>query len=295
MATPGGSLSVRALVVIASVFIAAGACDAARKAPAKTAAGNERPMRVHVVRSAKDGCEPNCPEWIAAQGRIDETTFARFKKVMDELGKRNLPVLINSGGGRAEDALSIGRVLRRKGLDVAVAKTVFTSCEPGTSACRRQAGHKPLRGLPDSERAMCASSCAFILAAGTRRFVGVEAYVGVHRGEMIRWKVLHTYKVTPYRARDGSVKYKRQLIREKIVSERRTAPSKNIYDRYEKYFIEMGVGKAIMPLLLATPNTSIHWLTREELRATGIATHRMDGGQLVLGAAEPEDGWATPR
>ena len=295
MVTPRRLLSVKAFAVIASVFIVAGASAAASKAPVKKAAVPvEPPMRVYVVRSAQEGCEPNCPEWIAAQGRIDAGSLGRFKKVLGELGKRDLPVLIHSGGGHADAALAIGRLLRGKGLDVGVGQTAFTPCAPEAAACRKKMGKKPLRGLPDAGLSMCASSCAFILAAGTRRFVGAPAFVGVHRGAMIQTKVLQTYKMTPYYARDGSVKYKRKLISEKVISQRQTTAPNKTYARYEKYFVEMGIRKEIMPLMLATPNSSIHWLTREELRSTGIATHRMDGEQLVLGVTAAEDGWADP-
>ncbi len=94
-------------------------------------------MRVYLVRSAQNGCEPNCPEWIAAQGHIVAGTLTRFKKVFREAGKRHLPVLIHSGGGLADEALAIAHLLRAKGLDVAVARTVFTTLCAG-SACLSQ-------------------------------------------------------------------------------------------------------------------------------------------------------------
>ena len=292
MAMPRGSLIVTGLAVIASAFILAGAAAAASKAPAKkTAAAIEPPMRVYIVRSAAAGCEPGCPEWIAAQGRIDGNSLGQFKKVFSQLGKRNLPVLIHSGGGMAYEALAIGRLLRAKGFDVSVSKTAFTPCAPEATACRKKEVQKALRGIADAGFSVCASSCGFILAAGTRRFVGAGAHVGVHRGEMVHTKVLHTYRMTPYRADDGSVRYKRRLLSKKVVSEKRKETPGKIYDRYKKYFVEMGVGKEIMPLMLATPNSSIHWLTREELRSTRIATHRMDGEQLIAAAAAPDDGW----
>jgi hypothetical protein len=295
MAMPRGLLIVRALVVITLISVPAGVAAAAGKAPSKkTPVAVEPPMRVYIVRSAQDGCEPNCPEWVAAQGRIEPGSLGRFKKVLSETGKRNLPVLIHSGGGLADEALAIGRLLRSKGIDVGVAKTTFTPCAPEAAACRKKEAKKPLRGVPDAGFSVCASSCAFILAGGARRFVGAPAFVGVHRGAMIQKKVLQTFKMTPYRARDGSIKYKRKLIKEKVISQRQTRAPDKTYDKYEKYFVEMGIGKDIMPLLLATPNASIHWLTQEELRSTRIATHRVDAEQLVLGATAAEDGWADP-
>jgi hypothetical protein len=40
-----------------------------------------------------------------------------------------------------------------------------------------------------------------------------------------------------------------------------------------------------MPLILATPGDRLHWLTPEELKATGLATDRLDGEQLLARAA----------
>ena len=295
MATPRGSLIVTALAVIASAFVLAGSALAASKSTAKKmTVPTEPPMRVYIVRSGQDGCEPNCPEWIAAQGRIEAGSLGRLKNVLNQLGRRNLPILVHSGGGMADEALAMGRLLRAKGLDVGVGKTLFTSCPSDDAACLRKQGKKPLRGLVDADLSVCASSCAFILAAGTRRFVGLLSLVGVHRSILIQAKVLQTYKNTPYRASDGSVKYKRKLIAEKVVSTRQVSAPQKTYERYEKYFAEMGIGKEIMPLMLGAQSNSIHWMTRDELYATRIATHRMNGGELIHGATVPGDGWAGP-
>ena len=281
-------------VLAASILSAMLACApalAAKSAGKKTAAPpKEPPMRVYIVRSAANGCEPNCPEWIAAQGQIEEGTPARFKKVLSQLGDRKLPVLIHSFGGAADAAVAIGRQLRGKGLDVAVSQTEFT-CSPEAKACRKKQGQSPLLGVPATATGICASACAFVLAAGERRFVGISAYVGVHSLATIQTKVLRTYRMDPYRTRQGAVRYRRSLMSEKIVGRRQISAPKKIYGRFEKYFIEMNISKDIMPLITGTANSSIHWLNREELRSTRIATHRMDGEQLLLGVTAPDDGW----
>jgi hypothetical protein len=294
MAVPKVSLTIAGLAMIASAFILADSPLAAGKAaPKKAAAPIDPPMRVYIVRSAAPGCEPDCPEWIAAQGRIEAGSLGRFKKVLKQLGKRNLPVLIHSGGGMSYEAMAIGRLLRSKKLDVGVSKTLFTPCAPDETACLKKDAQKTLRGMVDAGYAVCASSCGFILAAGTRRFVGAGSVVGVHRGEVIQTKVLRNYRMTPYRATDGSIRYKRTLLSQKVVGERRRATPDGVFDMYEDYFEEMGIGDDIMNLLVATPNSNIHWLKWEELRSTKIATHRMSGEQLIVGDTAPEDGWTA--
>ncbi|MGH9286372.1 MAG: hypothetical protein ACRD0M_11970, partial [Acidimicrobiales bacterium] len=96
------------------------AVAAAEARPAKPQPTGEPSMQVHLVRSAEPGCEPQCPEWIAAQGKIDGSSVARFKRILRQLGERKVPVLIDSNGGRVTEAFAIGRLARARGLDVVV-------------------------------------------------------------------------------------------------------------------------------------------------------------------------------
>ena len=239
----------------------------------------EAPMQVYLVRSAQPGCEPQCPEWIAAQGKIEAGSVVRFRKVLGQLGGRKLPVLIDSGGGKVREALAIGRLLRSRGLDVAVTGTVFTPCAATDTACRKAKTEGVLTGLPRARLSKCASSCAFILAGGTRRLVGAETFVGVHRirSFYVYTRVLRTYRMTSSRKR---------LVSERRVARRvvETRTSQRTYDEIGRYFAEMGIGEPILPLILATPSDSLHWLTREELRLSRLATDAIDGEQLLGGA-----------
>jgi hypothetical protein len=256
---------------------------AADARPARPQAASDPAMQVHLVRSAEPGCEPSCPEWIAAQGRIEAGSVARFRRVLSQLGNRKLPVLIDSNGGRVSEAFEIGRLARAKGLDVVVSRTVLTQCAPADTDCRRRAGAGKMRlGLPKADESKCASSCAFILAAGTRRMVGPTAFVGVHqiRSFYVYARVLRTYRVTAT---------SKQLVSERKVTEKvvETHTPERTYDQIRSYFAEMGVGEAIMPLILSTPGDSLHWLTREELQSTALATDSIDGEQLLTRVATP--------
>jgi hypothetical protein len=239
----------------------------------------EAPMQVYLVRRAEPGCEPQCPEWIAAQGKIEQSAVARFRKVLGRLGGRKLPVLIDSSGGKVHEALAIGRLLRRRSLDVAVTGTVFTPCAPADAACRKAKAGGVLTGLPRARLSKCASSCAFILAAGTRRLVGAEAFVGVHRirSFYVYTRVLRTYRMTSSRKR---------LVSERKLAQRvvETRTPQRTYDQIGRYLTEMGIREPILPLILVTPSDSLHWLTREELRRSRLATDLIDGEQLLAGA-----------
>jgi hypothetical protein len=243
----------------------------------------EPPMQVYLVRSTEAGCEPHCPEWIAAQGKIEEGTAARFKKVVRQIGSRKVPVLIDSSGGRVSEAFEIGRLIRARGLDVVVGGTELVPCAPSDRACRQAEARKIRLGLPQATQSKCASACAFVLAAGARRLVGSTAFVGLHRIRTFRVLLYHD---SGARARGGTGGWLTEKVVE-IPTPRRT------YDQIRRYFAEMGIDRAVMPLLLSTPADRLRWLTRGELRSTGLATHAIGGVQLLGKTGDPVQGSGT--
>jgi len=267
----------RALAVLAAAIVLA--CGTASAAPpSKAAPAVERPMQVNVVRGGHPGCEPQCPQWIAAQGRIVAGTARRFREVLSQLGERRLPVLIDSGGGSVDDALSIGRLVRAKGLQVVVTRTAYAPCAPGDAACRKAKTGGELRGLAEAHFSKCASSCAFILAGGTQRLVGPGTGVGVHQIST----TLRKYLVQTRRSFGGPVEKQKTLVSERAVRQGH-GQTQRAYAKIRQYFAEMGIGEDAMSLILATPNSDIHWLTRKELEATRLATHFINGEELVTG------------
>ncbi len=250
-------------------------------------------MQVSIVRLAQPGCEPNCIEWIAAQGKIDGSTLGEFKRVLAKLGPRKLPILIDSYGGMVDPSLTIGRLVRAKGLDVVVNKTVLTPCEPNDVECRKLKARGILLGKPEARISKCASSCAFILAGGVRRYVGVWTVVGLHEIKSISTLrlVQRYYRIEPRSTWGAPVEAKKVIVKEKtlhtVTSESPT--DEKTYERVTKYFVEMGVHEQIVPILRSTPNSSIRWLKLGELRSTGIATDFINGEQLLLnpGIAPP--------
>jgi hypothetical protein len=267
----------------ALAFALALALGSAAAAPPKKAAPLlEPPMQVHVVRSGHPGCEPKCLEWIAAQGRIVSGTLGQFKAAIKRLDNRKVPIFIDSGGGAVNEALAIGRLIRAKGLAVAVTRTVFAPCQPRDAACRKAKAGGELRGLAQAGSARCASSCAFLLAGGTSRFVGPGTGVGVHRITMM----LRRYLISRRLSYGGRVKTRKTLVSERRVGESH-AQTRSTYASIRQYLAEMGIGDGLMPIVLSTPSDAVRWLTPAELQATRLATHFITGEQLATGAAPP--------
>lgn len=254
-------------------------------APAKPANPADKPMQVSIVRLDQPGCEPTCVEWIMAQGRIENATPAEFKKVFNKLGKSRLPVLVDSPGGVVDAGLAIGRLIRAKGLDVAVTKTVLAPCDPKDAECRKLKAKGILLGKPEARISRCASSCAFVLAGGVRRYVGPWTVVGVH--EIKSTSTLRQYRQHFRIERRYSwgvpVETRKTLLREETLSlTKLEGPAdEKVYERVRLYFAEMGVAGPIMALFRSAPHNGIKWLRLPDMQSTNIATDFINGEQVL--------------
>jgi len=247
-------------------------------------------MKVFRVRSAANGCQTSCPEWISAEGMIDENTLPQFKKLLREPGATSLPILIDSGGGVVDEALAIGRLIRAKGMNVAVTKTMQVACNDqmaDAAACKSAKARGVVWGRPRAYLARCASSCAFILAAGVHRYVGPMAFVGIHQLKTLQTsaQLLRRYRIETKTEWGIPIEVRRVLVSERRINEKTTEAKtpESAYVRVAKYFAEMGIAPEVMPILKSAPNSSIHWLTRAELKTTALATDTIDGEALTVG------------
>jgi len=233
-------------------------------------------MEIALIRSDAPGCEPTCVEWIAAQGTIDPRAPIRLKRVLARLGKRKVPILVDSPGGTVDDAIKLAKILRDNQLDVVVAQTETT-----------RAG----RGRLSAEPAKCASSCPFMLAGGVQRLLAPDALIGVHQAATFKvmTRFERTYRLIPRYEWGLPAGTTRQLVSERPVSQTvtPTSTSPKTYETIEANFRVMGVSPQIMPVILATPNDAMRWLTDEEAVGYGLITGRLSRGELVAMLGEP--------
>lgn len=210
-----------------------------------------KPMRFAVVRSSSRGCEPSCPEWITASGKITSNSPREFRKLLRTLGKRRLPVVLESPGGDVNAAMVIGRMIRKRGMDVAVGKTGFDGCTVAQTKCgSNRYADGAMAGFPAQGNAYCFSACPFILAGGVRRLAGTWSQIGVHQ-------VTSSLK-TPF----GPI----------------TAPETDDSFRHElmAYFKEMGTDPWIVDRMFATPTSDISVLSYLEMATSKIITETGD-------------------
>ena len=266
------------LLVMGSASLAAGA--------KKSESDRGPPMRFVVVRSNAVGCEPNCPEWISAEGTIEAGTPALLKRMLKRLGGRKLPIVVDSPGGNVDAALTLGRLIRKSGLDIAVGKTWFDGCMPDDRDCAGNKGGDAIYfGEPYASGAICNSACPLMFAGGVRRVVGEWAYLGVHQITTTYTKTKMLYRTT-YKVVNG----KKKVISTKVVSRKNAGSyktyemSKAVEKRLAAYFREMGVGEGVLTTMKNTPASDIHQLVLENMLRMNLVTS-MDSVDLLTAAA----------
>ena len=251
--------------------------------PAKPKAVYESPMTVVIVRSNNPACEPLCPEWISAEGDITDGTPARFRQAFKQMGKKQLPIIIRSPGGSINAALEIGRMIRKRKLDVAVGRTFFTGCTPYDKTCKLPKEQKGVyRGWVGDYEGYCSSACPLILAGGGVRLAKFGGRVGLHKPRSESWQERVYYRET-YRIVNGKKKVlKRTVTGRKRVNHRVSYEySKALRKKLAGYYKEMGVDPAIMDDSVKAEYKDMHWLPAERMDALKLRTSAESSVALV--------------
>lgn len=234
----------------------------------------------------RDGvaCEPDCPEWIAAQGEIRAGTARLFQAFLARLDGRRRPLVINSGGGSVEDALEMGRLIRARGLAVAVGNTLIFAPTPAPPSLPR--------GYASSYPAVCLSACTLVLAGGVERYASALAIVGVHEVKQRQTRIFVLRKfLVHYRIIDGR---KVETSRE-IVSQGKNAVTSTEIDpaaidaRIVAYLKQMGEDPRLLDLMRSASPDQIHMMTPDEEKDTRLVTIRLSA-PAVMATKPPENG-----
>jgi hypothetical protein len=266
-------------------YVLAALLCVAALAPARAAGP---PMSFTLARGGGE-CDPDCPEWIAAQGEILPNSAAQLRAFLDKLDGRRRPLLINSGGGSVEAAIQMGRLIRARKLAVAVAATRFFE-PPAAYNLVPASPSLPKSGFAYSYPAACASACTLVLAAGVERYASAIALVGVHEVKQNKSQtfVLRKYLVH-YRIIDGR---KEEISREVVSEDRNTVHSTavnpaDVNQRLAAYLKEMGVDAKLIAIMQTATPEQIHRMTPEEETATQLVTVFMDAPMAM--ALKPAD------
>lgn len=241
----------RIVPLLALAFTLPALPAAAQDKPAT--APQPEPMRIVLTRSAEP-CEPDCREWLAAQGAITKDTPAELRRALAELNGRKVPLLVYSTGGTVEAAIAMGELARKSDLDIAVARTVFSQRDPAL-------------GTIDERSPLCASACTLFLAGGQRRIIPPQSRIGVHQQTIVETE---TTTVRDYRV----VRGRRELVDER--TETRTVKQEQatgeIDAKMRRYLDAMGLDRSFIEVTVSTPADTMRYLKPDEMLATTIAT-----------------------
>ena len=128
------------------------------------------PMRFEWRREGPaEACGSNCRVWISATGYITADTSRDFEAFARDPNVRGAVLALDSDGGSVLGTIALGRAIRNLEMVTTVGKTLVLT---GSNGDRR---------ATLSPNGNCESMCAFLLLAGTRRYVPPQAHVLVHQ------------------------------------------------------------------------------------------------------------------
>jgi hypothetical protein len=265
---------------IQAVLLMVLAVPLAWAAPSKPSQKAESPkiasMSFVIVRSSKPGCEPNCPEWIAAEGEISSATPQRFKAVLARLGKTQLPVVLNSPGGDVGAAMQLGRMIRKHKLNTGVGYTKYEGCAPTDKACKAPKEWRGVyRGLALDDTGYCFSACPLVLAGGVERLAGPSTLVGVHQVRTKGFQQRITYRETYRMVRGKKKVISRKVVKnEKVKQIDKIGLDKRLRGMLVPYLAEMGISKDFLVEMEKAPPSSINIPGLVKIDEMGLITSR---------------------
>jgi hypothetical protein len=116
-----------------------------------------------------DSCGAKCRQFIAASGMITSETTRQFLAFVRDNAVQGATVALESDGGSVLGALELGRAIRRLGFSTTVGRVIERRPKGGSR-------HGELNSRVD-----CQSMCTFVLLAGVKRSVPLDAQVLVHQ------------------------------------------------------------------------------------------------------------------
>ncbi|WP_338827273.1 hypothetical protein [Bradyrhizobium sp. 27S5] len=215
-------------ILLGIALLAAGLAQAQTRPPIGGIGSAPDAMIFYVAHGGPDACGPGCSEWIAAEGVIQFDTFKRLIAILDRQAGRKLPVVINSrGASNLNVAVSLGRILRDRGIDAIVATTEVEACsgksEADCFALKRPGG--PLDAKENVSRIVCDLACALMLAGGVHRTLPPDSHV------VVSGMSIH-HRIAP-----------------NVSEERREGLTALYTKQYRTYLREMGVGEDLIDMM----------------------------------------------
>jgi hypothetical protein len=222
--------------------LACGVAPAVAGSPVPADDSGNAPMHFEWRREGPaDICGSNCRVWISAVGYITADTPREFETFAGDADVHGAVLVLDSDGGSVLATIALGRAIRSLDMMTTIGKT--TPLPPSNDGDRRAALS------PD---ASCESMCAFLLLAGSRRYVPPQARVLVHQ----IWLG----------------KKRKQALESSYTAEELNVVQRDI-GRLAQYTIEMGgAGELLEAALRVPPWEPLYRLSADELQRMRLNT-----------------------
>ena len=200
------------------------------------------PMRFEWRREGPaEACGVDCRVWISAAGYITADTAREFEAFAKDPNVRGAVLALDSDGGSVLGTLVLGRMIRSLDMVTTIGKTTAL---PGSAKDDQRATLSP--------NGTCKSMCAFLLLAGSQRYVPPEAHVLVHQ----IWLG----------------KKRKQALESSYSAEELNVVQRDI-GRLAQYTMEMGGGADLLETALRIPPWEpLYRLSTDELRHMHLIT-----------------------
>src|SRR5262245_34229012 len=221
--------------------LACGIVQASSAPPVPVDESSSAPMRFEWRREGPAGsCGANCRVWISAVGYITADTPRDFEAFAKDPNARGAVLVLDSDGGSVLGTLALGRAIRALDMITTIGKT--TPLPPAN-------GDRRATLAPNGN---CESMCAFLLLAGSHRYVPPQARVLVHQ----IWLG----------------KKRRQALESSYSAEELNVVQRDI-GRLAQYTIEMGGGVELLETALRIPPWEpLYRLSTDELQRMKLST-----------------------
>lgn len=241
-------------VAFVAVVIALSASLPAAAAPVKAPAKNavipqlKDPMIFYFAQGEPDSCGLGCDEWIVAEGEITNGTTDRMRAFLKRLGAKanKRPIYFHSPGGVTSESLTMGRLMRERGMTARIGRTHPFDCANASArdcASAKRSGRALVSRLTVNQGA-CYSACVYAIVGARLREVAPEASLGVHASKTV---VLGVPK--------GVI----------ISAETRARFRADNQQAIRRYLVEMAIPPGLLDAAEKVPHETIHVLSREEI------------------------------
>jgi hypothetical protein len=222
--------------------LACGVAQVSAGSPVPVDEGGSAPMRFEWRREGPaNACGSNCRVWISAAGYITADTPREFEAFAQDPSARGAVLVLDSDGGSVLGTLALGRIIRSLDMITTIGKSTTLSASGN--------GERSAMLSPNGN---CESMCAFVLLAGSHRYVPPEARVLVHQ----IWLG----------------KKRKQALESSYSAEELNVVQRDI-GRLAQYTVEMGGGVDLLETALRIPPWEpLYRLSADELRRMRLST-----------------------